>query len=102
VLLQNRQPTTFTDQGVSRQRIHDRNFPRLGNEFLAFKRAAMTAPAATPPVAPATDSLKTRRFALAAWLLLLVFPWALYLVNDSWAYNHRFETAGIYTGYFLL
>ena len=61
----------------------------------------MTAPTATPPVAPATDSLKTRRFALAAWLLLLVFPWALYLVNDSWAYNHRFETAGIYTGYFL-
>ncbi|MGA2052838.1 MAG: hypothetical protein ABSH19_05955, partial [Opitutales bacterium] len=22
-------------------------------------------------------------------------------MNDSWAYNHRFETAGIYTGYFL-
>jgi hypothetical protein len=52
-------------------------------------------------LAPAAGAPETRRFAQFAWVLLLVFPWALYLVNDSWAYNHQFDTAGIYTGYFL-
>jgi hypothetical protein len=45
--------------------------------------------------------MESRGFTAAAWLLLLVFPWALYLVNDSWAYNHVFGIAGFFTGYFL-
>jgi hypothetical protein len=42
-----------------------------------------------------------RRATLAAWLLLLTFPWGVFLLNDSWVYNHTFVTAGVYTGYFL-
>jgi hypothetical protein len=63
------------------------------------RAAALKNPASA--FAPGPAAPESRTFTAAAWLLLLVFPWALYLVNDSWAYNHNFSIAGFFTGYFL-
>jgi hypothetical protein len=50
---------------------------------------------------PATQPASDRRIAFVAALLLLAFPCALFLLNDSWAYNNNFRFSAIYTGYFL-